>query len=135
MLTFHLNYWPVLVAAAINMFVGAAWYSSALFGKPWSRLIGRKMEDMKNEASTGYLVSTLGALVQSWVLANVVHDINITTAVDGAFFGFFLWLAFVAASTAPDTVFAGRPWRLWQINTGYFLVVLVINGALLAVWR
>jgi len=37
--------------------------------------------------------------------------------------------------TAVNMVFEGRSWHLWKINAGYFLVVLLINGGLLAAWR
>ena len=135
MLHFDINYWPVLVAAIINMVVGAVWYSPALFGKPWSKMIGKKMEDMKASAGPGYGVSTVGALLQSFILATLVHDLGITDLATGALLGLLLWIGFTAATTAPDTVFSGRPWKLWQINTGYFLVVLVVNGALLGMWH
>jgi hypothetical protein len=49
--------------------------------------------------------------------------------------GFWIWLAFVAITMATNYMFESRPWKLWQINTGYFLVVLLINGGLLAAWH
>lgn len=135
MINWHVHYLAVIVAAVINMAIGAAWYSPALFGKAWSKLIGQKPEAMRQNAGTGYMVSTIGALLQAFVLANVVRDTGLTTAFRGALLGFWLWLAFVAVCVATDVVFAHRSWKLWKINAGYFLVVLVINGALLAVWR
>ncbi len=135
MINWHVHYLAVIVAAIINMAVGAAWYSPGLFGKTWSKLIGQKMEAMRENAGTGYMVSTIGALLQAFVLANVMRDAGLTTAFRGALLGFWLWLAFVAVCVATDVVFAHRSWKLWKINAGYFLVVLLINGALLAVWR
>lgn len=130
-----INMVAVIVAAVVNMAVGAAWYSPSLFGKEWSKLIGRKLEDMKKNAGMGYGVSTVGALVESWVLAHFVAYAGSTTAVDGAMTGFWLWLAFVAVTMAVGTVFAGRSWKLWRIDAGYFFVVLLIQGALLATWH
>ena len=135
LLTVHVNYWAVLVAAVVNMVVGALWYSPMLFSKPWSKLTGKSMEDMQKNAGVGYSVTTVGALVQSFILVNLVKDLGVTTLGKGLELGLVLWLAFVAATTVADTVFAGRSWKLWQINTGYFLVVLLINGALLSVWH
>jgi hypothetical protein len=129
-----INYWAVLAAVIVNMLVGAAWYSPALFGKAWANLLGKKVGDMGANAGQGYAVSTVGAVIQSFILAVLVHNLNLTTAVKGAWLGLLVWLAFSAATTASDTVFSGRPWKLWKINTGYYLVVLLINGALLAVW-
>jgi len=132
MLEGHVNLLAVLVAAVINMVVGAAWYSPALFGKQWSAMIGRKMEDMKSQAGPGYAVSTVGALIESWVLAHLVYG---TDLANGLKMGFWIWLAFVGVTMAVGTVFAGRPWKLWMIDTGYFFVVLLAQGVLLATWR
>lgn len=129
-----INYWAVLVAAAINMVVGAIWYSKPLFAKPWAKATGRKMEQMGNGAK-GYVFTVGGALVEAWILAHFVRYADSTTVLKGALTGFWLWLAFVAITSAVNTIFAGRPWKLWQIDAGYFLVVLLLQGALLAVWR
>lgn len=127
------NLTAVLVAGLINMVVGAIWYSKALFAKEWSKLVGRKIDEM-GDGAQGYVITALGALVQAWILAHFVFWANATTAVNGALVGFMIWLGFVAITQGVNTVFAGTRKKLWAINTGYFLVVLVINGALLAVW-
>lgn len=126
------NLTAVLVAALINMVVGAVWYSPALFAKEWSKLVGRK--EMGNGAQ-GYVVTFIGALVQAWILAHFVSWAVAITAAQGAMVGFMLWLGFTAITQGVNTVFAGTRKKLLAINTGYFLVVLVINGALLAVWH
>lgn len=129
-----INFVAVLVAAAINMGVGALWYSPALFGKVWAKLIGKKMEEMGENAGPSYTIAALGALLQSYILAHFVQYAAADTATEGMVTGFWLWLGFVAVVTAVNAVFEGRPWKLWKINAGYFLVVLLINGALLAIW-
>ena len=129
-----INWIAVVVAAVVNMVVGAMWYSPSMFGKAWSKLVGRSLEDMKSGASTGYVVTTIGALIQAYVLSLFVRYAGATTAVDGVQVGFWLWLGFTAVTMASNNVFAGRPWKLWKIDSGYFLAVLLINGALLAVW-
>lgn len=131
----NINYWAVLIAAVISMGLGAVWYSPLLFGKTWAKLIGKKMDDMRANAGPAYTVTTIAALVQAFLLANVVKDTNVTTFGNGLLLGLILWVGFVAASTVSDTVFAGRPWKLWKLNTGYYLVVLLVNSAVLAVWR
>jgi len=135
-----LNWWAIIAAVAVNMIVGAIWYSPALFAKEWSKLAGRKMEDMRKNAGPGYAITALGALIQAYILAHFVAytayfypsysniRVGLTT-------GLFLWIAFVAVTQGVNTVFAGTRKKLWAINTGYFLVVLLINGIILASWR
>jgi hypothetical protein len=69
------------------------------------------------------------------VLAHFVAYAGSTTALQGAVTGFWIWLAFIAVTMAVGTVFAGRSWNLWKIDAGYFFVVLILQGALLAAWR
>ena len=130
-----INYLAVVVAAVVNMVVGALWYSPALFAKQWAALVGRKMEDLQKNAAPGYVLTALGALVQAWILVHFVRWAQADTAVDGAIVGLWLWVGFVAVTQGVNTIFAGTRKKLWAINTGYFLVVLLINGALLAVWK
>ncbi len=125
----------VLVATLINMIVGAIWYMPGVFGRPWSKLAGRRMEDMRKNAGLGYAITAVGAVIQAWILAHFVYYAGANTAVKGAVVGFMLWLGFVAITQGVNTVFAGTRKKLWAINTGYFLVVLIINGALLATWK
>ena len=129
-----INIWAVIVAAVVNMVAGTIWYSKGLFGKEWAKLTGRKLEDMSG-GGMGYGVAAVGALLQAYILAHFVTYAGATTFWDGLVTGFWLWLGFVAVVTAVHLVFEGRPWALWKINAGYFLVVLLINGGLLAAWR
>ncbi|GAC1387610.1 MAG: hypothetical protein NVS1B7_0430 [Candidatus Saccharimonadales bacterium] len=132
MLEGHINILAVLVAALINMAIGAVWYSPFAFGRPWSKMIGRKMEDMKSNAGLGYAVASVGSLIESYVLAHAVYGLSLATSLKVCF---WLWLAFIGVTMAIGTVFAGRRKKLWAIDSGYFLVVLLIQGVLLSSWR
>ena len=134
-----INWLAVIVAAVVNMVVGFVWYSPALFAKEWSKLTGRKMDEMGN-GTPGYVLTTLGALVQAWILAHFVAYVayfypTYSKASVGLLTALWAWIAFVAIPIGVNTIFEGRRKKLWAINTGYFLVVLLINGVLLAVWR
>ena len=129
-----INIWAVLVATAVNMVVGMVWYSKALFAKDWSKLTGRKMSEM-GDGAQGYIITTIGAFVQNFILAYIIGWSGANTAAKGSYVALLSWIAFVAVTQGVNTVFAGTRKKLWAINTGYFLVVLVINGAILAAWK
>lgn len=135
MIEFNVNWWAVLVGAAINMVIGALWYSPALFAKPWMKLIGKTEKQLAAQANTGYLVAAIAALAESFLLANVVMVFGATTAWNGAVLGAVVWACFVAATTLTQSYFSNEPKKLWAINSTYYLAVFIINGALLAVWR
>jgi hypothetical protein len=53
----------------------------------------------------------------------------------GAFVGFICWLGFVAAPLFSETIYEKRPFKLFAINIGYWLLALVISGGVLAAWQ
>jgi Protein of unknown function (DUF1761) len=135
-----INWLALVVAVIINTVVGSLWYSPNLFGKEWSKLVGRKLSDMTKNASSGYALTTVGAFVQAYILAHFVSFAayfypTYSNFSVGVLTGLWAWIAFVAIPQGANTIFAGTRKKLWAINTGYVLIVLVINGVLLASWR
>jgi hypothetical protein len=130
-----INGWAVIVAALINMVIGSFWYSPRGMGKEWMKLTGHKMGGSGSNVNTMYLWALVGALVQAYILAHFVQYTGSTSFWEGLVTGFWIWLGFVAITSGMNMMFEGRPWRLWKINAGYYLVVLLITGGLLAAWR
>jgi hypothetical protein len=130
----HFNHLAILVAALIQWVLGALWYS-LFFAKPWMALTGHKKGERPKGAVLAMALSFLGGLVLSFVLAHVVLWAGATTLCWGAFVGFVCWLGFVAAPLLSETMYEQRPLKLFAINTGYWLVALVISGGLLAAWH
>jgi hypothetical protein len=135
MVDVNLNWWAVVFAAVVNMAVGAAWYSPALFGKQWVKLLGKKMSDIKGGAGVAYGITTVAAIMQTFILALLVQNLGATSTSDGAALGLLLWLGVAATTSISDYVFSNRPLTLWALNQGYYVVVLMANGAILAVWQ
>jgi hypothetical protein len=46
-----------------------------------------------------------------------------------------MWAGFIVAPLSAQHIYEGRPFNLFAINTGFWLVGLIISGGLLAVWR
>lgn len=137
MLQLELNYLAIAAAAAINIGIGAAWYSPLLFGRQWTALMGKNARDLKAMQATAgrtYLFSAVGALVSAFVLAQAVLYAAAVTPLAGAAVGFWLWLGLVAAPGIMPTVFEGRRTGLYLIFTGYQLVAFLAMGAVLAQW-
>jgi len=130
----HINYLAVVVAAIINMDIGALWYSSLLFAKPWVKATGKSMEDMR-DAGTGYALTAVGSLVMALLLAYFITQVDSGTFLGGAKIGLLMWVGFVVPTHAANYVFEGRPLNLYAINVGYFLVSLMAMGGLIAAWH
>jgi hypothetical protein len=137
----HLNHWALLVSALILWFLGAIWYSPVLFAKPWMAIIGidpqnkDKNKSMMTSMMAGMISSFIGDLILAFALAHMVLWSGADSWGWGALIGFIVWLGFFAAPNFPQGIYEGRPFKLFAINMGYWLVGLMIVGALLAGWR
>jgi uncharacterized protein DUF1761 len=128
-----LNWLAIVVAAFVPMLFGALWYSPVLFARPWMRAVGRSAEELTG-ASLGYGLSAVMAVVTSYALARVVRWAEVDDLWNGALVGLLVLLGFVATILAVSTYFGGRPRTLWAIDAGYWLVALLVMGAIHGVW-
>lgn len=128
----------VVAAAVVSMVVGAAWYSPLLFGKLWMKLSGmtekQLAEAKKKGMAKSYAIAFLAVLVMSYVLAHFVDYLGATTIMAGVEAGFWLWLGFVATVLINSVLWEGKPFKLYLLNIAHYLVVLLVSGAILAVW-
>jgi surface polysaccharide O-acyltransferase-like enzyme len=132
------NYLAVLVAAILNMVIGAAWYSPGLFGKSWMEMVGLKPEDAQKRMAgmqRAYALMFVASLLIAYALARVLWYARVEAAGGGLMIGLLAWIGFVATTHGANYLFEGRPFRLYSINTGYSLVSFVLMGALLGAWR
>ncbi|RJQ33979.1 DUF1761 domain-containing protein [Candidatus Parcubacteria bacterium] len=141
-----INYVAVLVAAVAAMVLGYVWYGP-LFGKQWMAFMGmtpETMEKMKNDPAGknkmyfGYGAQFVGALVMAYVLAHSLvfasAYMNVSGAIGGLQAGFWSWLGFVAPTTMGMVLWEGKPWTLWMIVAGYWLVNLLLMGVIMGAW-
>lgn len=131
----HVNHWAVLVSALILWFLGALWYSPVLFVKPWMAALGVVPNHPRKGIVTGMISSFIGDLLVAFALLHIIYWSEAATYAAGAFVGFLCWLGFIAATQFPQGIYENRPFKLFAINSGYWLVGLLVIGGLLAVWR
>ncbi|MBS1806417.1 MAG: DUF1761 domain-containing protein [Acidobacteria bacterium] len=131
-----INYLAVLSCAILLWILGAVWYSPALFAKKWMELIGVTREPGKRDGLLlGMTASFFGDLVMSFIIANILVWANISGFQRGAVLGVLLWIGFIAAPNLPQGLYEKRPFKLFAINSGYWLVGLLIVGGILASWH
>ena len=136
-LPFTVNYMAVLVAAVAAFALGFFWYSPMAFGKQWMKLSGisaKQTKAKKNSMMSNMLVGFISTLVMAYVLANFVSVLNITTWLNGAIAGFWIWLGFVGTVTLGGVLWKGEPVKLWVLNNAHNLLSLAVMGAIIAVW-
>jgi hypothetical protein len=128
------NHLHILTVAVLQWLLGALWYSPVLFAKPWSAMVDVPSEAKKNRMILGMIASFVGNLVLSFLLMHVLWWAGGDSLKRGAFVGFVLWAGFIFAPLSAQYIYEGRPFKLFAINTGYWLIALSASGALLARW-
>jgi hypothetical protein len=135
-----INYLAIVIAAVVAWLVGAVWYGA--LAKPWVAAQGATMEEFKAkfEAQKGtpaayapYILSFIAELIMAWVLAGVIGHLGVgqVTIRNGVISGLFAWLGFVVTTMAVNNAFGGRRPMLTAIDSGHWLVVLLIMGAII----
>lgn len=136
-----INIVAVIAATAVNMIVGATWYAKGVFGASWQKLVGLSNKDLAEGDKVSPMIAMLVmAIVQVLIL---LHFVTYTSSFYpdysnvsvGLLTGVLAWLGFVLPALAGAYMLAGRRKKLLAIDATYSLVVLVINGILLAVIR
>lgn len=134
-----INYVAVVAAAVSSIVLGYLWYGP-LFGKHWMHMMGISKPSMdaaaKQAMIKNYTFMALGSLVMAYVLAHsLVFASAYTKTVGlsaGLLVGFWSWLGIVAPIKMGDQLWGRKPWMLFVIEAGYYLVSLCVMGVILA---
>lgn len=140
-----INYWAILAGIVANVVVGFLWYGP-IFGKAWAREVGLP-EDFKPSSAQMAKSMALMILGSFLIVFCLAHNLEawrflmgqkmpdqaspLALALNSAgwtWLGFFVPLAFNAVA------WEGKSWKLFGINTSYYLVSLLIMSFLCAYW-
>lgn len=136
-----INYWAVLVCAIASMIVGSVWYGP-IFGKKWMQICGADKLDMearkKMQKAAGplYLAQFLLTLLQLWVFANIL---NYWPGASTVWIAVFMWVGFIMPTIAGSSMWNNDTskvkWARFLIQSGYQLVMFIIFGLILGLWK
>ena len=124
----------VLIAAIIQMALGAFWYSPVGFGKMWMKEMNYKVNDMKKASQRMgklYLAAFIGSLITAFVLSRVILLTNTASPGAGAAMGLLLWLGFIVPVMLGSVLWEQRSVKAYIINIAYHLVALLAMGAVI----
>lgn len=137
-MTVEINLWAVLVAAVINMVVGSLWYGP-LFGKIWMPLAGHTPTSIDQSTQKGmgptYFMAFVGSVVMAYVFAHVLATYGADSIALGLQAALWMWFGFISVVLLGKVLWEGKSWKLWLLESAYYLVVLMINSAVLVSWR
>ena len=126
------NPWAILLAAVSAFMLGGLWYGP-LFKNAWARAAGVDPDKPNGHPArvfgVAFVFSLLAAAVFAWFLGPepaLGYSIGM-----GAMVG----LGWVATSFGINYQFAGRPFVLWAIDSGYHTLQFVLYGVVLGLWH
>jgi hypothetical protein len=132
----NVNTLAVLAATVASWLVGAAWYMA--LGKLWMEAIGKTQEELVGPSGkpspVPFIVSFLAEFVMAIVLALLVVRAGPATVFNGIATGFLAWLGFVATSMIVNHRFGGERPLLTAVDSGHWLAVLVVQGAVIGLF-
>lgn len=95
----------------------------------------KKDPAMKKKMMRSYVIQFVASLVMAYVLAHIVDFAKGTTVMAGLQAGFWTWLGFIATTFLGAVLWENRSWKLYAINSGHYLVNLMLMGVILALWQ
>ena len=138
----QLNYAAIAVAVAVNFLIGFLWYTP-LFGKAWAREMGF---DTSVKPTTGQLAKGLTLMVignfliafvfahnmAAWTFVPETHETGAVGTILSA--AIFTWLGFFVPLDLERIAWENKSWKLFAINGGYHLVMLLAAATILTIW-
>ncbi len=115
---------PILVSALVSLALGWLWYRPEIFGR----------RHLRQERLLDWGVLLVALLIMASVLSYFMTFTSAGSFVDGLSLGFMAWLGL----SAPAALFMLLRHRTrlsrFLVDGSYLLVVLLLMGAILAVW-
>lgn len=135
-----INWVAVIVAIIASQVIGFAWYSEALFGKPWRKFSGISNNKPSNEqmmkmTGLGILTAFFMAFVLSYAVVFAGSYLGERGFTLGLMTGFWNWLGFMFPILLGAYVYEKKPMKLVWINGGYWLLTVLVMGVIIAVWK
>jgi len=133
-----INYLAILIAAVVGWLSGAVWYSA--LGERWVKAQGKTVEEFHAHRAAikgtpaawlPFALAFVADLVMAWVLAGLVGHMGSVTIRSAVISALLAWAGFVLTTIVVNYSFGGRSYRLAAIDSGHWLIVLVLMGAMI----
>lgn len=129
------TFWPIVAAGVASVLIGWVWYHPRVFGTAWMRLAGvtpEMAERGKKMMPLSVIVSLCGSMLIAYVMNYVGIAFHIFDWVGAVFeLALWCWLGFVVPTSLGTILWEQRPFKLYLINTLYWLVTFIVMALIL----
>jgi hypothetical protein len=155
------NFYAVIAATFVTLVVGAVWYNPKVFGTIWMKETGMTEEKAKQSNMVKvFALTLLYSFMFAFIFPSlVIHQMGVLGVFDGnvenpsyidfmkahgdvyrtfkhgALHGFISGLFIALPITAINALFEQKSWRYILINAGYWIVSMMIMGAIICGWK
>jgi len=125
----------ILLTATAGWVAGALWYG--LLGRQWRSALGWTDADMRDVAGRKripvlpMIVSFLALLVTAYLLAGILFHLGAPSLRRGVIAGALVWLGFTLPPLVVNYAFQRRKPMLTLIDGGHWLLVFLLQGAII----
>ena len=133
---FRLNWVAILVAAIVSFLFEALWFSVFMnqglagIGRTMAWLVGNGLNP-----AIQYATAILCSIIAAAVLSICIQASGEQTARRGILCAAVIWFGFIATSWAKAYIFEVRTFQIYAIYTGYYLIELMLIGAIVGAWK
>lgn len=125
---------PILAAGIASVLLGMAWYHPKVFGAAWMRMSNitpEMAEKGKRRMPLLALVGLAAAMLVAWVMNYIGILFGVYDIVGAVVLGFWCWVGFVAPTMLGMVLWEQKPFRLYIINSAYWLASFVVMAIVL----
>lgn len=129
-----IDLWPILAAGVANVIIGMVWYNPRVFGTAWMNMSGISPEAAERGKKRMPFMVVLG-LLSSMIIAYVMSYFALAWGVfdwiGAVELGFWCWAGFVAPVSLGIVLWETKPFKLYLINAGYWLLSFIVMALIL----
>jgi hypothetical protein len=130
------NYLAIIVAAVACFLFEASWYT--LFLDVWLKGIGHDRPWLEHTGVNPTLQWLAALLAQGLIAGTISRFTQLTgaqTALRGTKTAVLLWGGVVIPLSAVGDIFAARSYASFAVNIGFWLIGMMIMGAIVGAWK
>ncbi len=139
----QINYTALLITVVANFILGFLWYTP-LFGKAWAKENGfdTSVKPASGELAKGMIIMIIGNFLMAFVFAHNMaawsfvpdmKDAGTASIILNA--AIFTWLGFYVPVDLGAVAWERKSWKLFFINTGYHLAMLLVAATIFATMK
>lgn len=128
------SFFSIFFAGIVSVVIGFIWYHPRMFGSAWVRLANlspEQVEKGKSRMPLSAFVGLLAGMLIAYVMSFMLPFLVIPDVVGAIEFAIWCWLGFVAPMMLGIMLWEQKPFTLYLINTGYWLVTLIAMAIIL----